>query len=136
VRRSEARLEHVSEGPETGCEVVLGQRRVAEQDALARRAPVVVVPVGREQLDRPLGGEARELPAPGPSGGELQELTEALTDLPRAGVPDEVYAEAVRHFDDAELGNLIGAIAAINAWNQVGVGTALRPSAEVAQAVA
>ena len=52
------------------------------------------------------------------------------------GVPDEVYAEAATHFDDAELGNLIGAIIAINAWNQVGVGTALRPPAEVEQAVA
>jgi AhpD family alkylhydroperoxidase len=63
-------------------------------------------------------------------------LTEALTDLPTNGVPDEVYTEAARHFDDAELGNLIGAIVAINAWNRVGVGTALRPPAEVGQAVA
>jgi len=63
-------------------------------------------------------------------------LTEALTDLRANGVPDEVYAEAATHFDDAELGNLIGAIIAINAWNQVGVGTALRPPAEVEQAVA
>jgi AhpD family alkylhydroperoxidase len=63
-------------------------------------------------------------------------LTEALTNLPAQGVSDEVYAEAAAHFDAAELGNLIGAVIAINAWNQVGVGTALRPSAEVAQAVA
>jgi AhpD family alkylhydroperoxidase len=63
-------------------------------------------------------------------------LTEALTDLPARGVPDEVYAEAARRFDDAELGNLIGAIIAINAWNRVGVGTALRPPAEVEQTVA
>ena len=63
-------------------------------------------------------------------------LTEALTSLAADGVPDEVYAEAAKHFDDAELGNLIGAIIAINAWNQVGVGTALRPPAEVGEAVA
>ena len=63
-------------------------------------------------------------------------LTEALTSLTADGVPDEVYAEAARHFDDPELGNLIGAIIAINAWNQVGVGTALRPPAEVEDAVA
>ena len=55
-------------------------------------------------------------------------LTEALTDLSRDGVPDEVYLEAARHFPDAELANLIGAIIAINAWNRVGVGLALRPA--------
>jgi AhpD family alkylhydroperoxidase len=58
-------------------------------------------------------------------------LTEALTSLPANGVPDEVYAEAARHFDDRELGNLIGAIISINAWNQVGVGTGLQPEVEV-----
>jgi AhpD family alkylhydroperoxidase len=55
-------------------------------------------------------------------------LTEALTDLPKDGVSDEVYAEAARHFPDTELANLIGAIIAINAWNRVGVGLALRPA--------
>ncbi len=55
-------------------------------------------------------------------------LTEALTDLSRDGVSDEVYTEAARHFPDAELANLIGAIIAINAWNRVGVGLALRPA--------
>jgi AhpD family alkylhydroperoxidase len=63
-------------------------------------------------------------------------LTEALTDLPAAGVPDDVYDEAARVFDDGELGNLIGAIIAINAWNRVGVGTALAPAPEVEEAVA
>ena len=61
-------------------------------------------------------------------------LTEALTDLPTNGAPDEVYAEAAAHFDDAELGNLIGAIIAINAWNRVGVGTKLAPELEPAAA--
>lgn len=55
-------------------------------------------------------------------------LTEALTDLSSGGVPDEIYAEAARHFPDGELANLIGAIIAINAWNRVGVGLALRPA--------
>ena len=39
-------------------------------------------------------------------------------------------------FSAAELGNLIGAIIAINAWNRVGVGTALAPPAEVDEAAA
>ena len=63
-------------------------------------------------------------------------LTEALVDLPARGVPDDVYEAAARQFDDAELGNLIGAIIAINAWNQVGVGTALQPAPEAEPAVA
>ena len=61
-------------------------------------------------------------------------LTEALTRLPEGGVADDVYAEAARHFDEAELGNLIGAIIAINAWNRVGVGTKLAPELEPAAA--
>ena len=54
-------------------------------------------------------------------------LTEAMTGLHATGVPDEVYAEAERHFPPEELGNLMGAIIAINAWNRVGVATALEP---------
>ncbi len=57
-------------------------------------------------------------------------LTDALTQLSVGGVPDDVYAEAVRYFDDTELGNLIGAIIAINAWNAVGVSTGLKPEVE------
>ena len=63
-------------------------------------------------------------------------LTEALTQLPVQGVPNEVYNEAARHFSPEELGNLIGAIIAINAWNRVGVATALHPAAEVGEAAA
>ena len=57
-------------------------------------------------------------------------LTEALTLLPVRGVDDEVYADAARHFPAEELGNLLGAIIAINAWNRVGVGTRLSPDPE------
>jgi AhpD family alkylhydroperoxidase len=63
-------------------------------------------------------------------------LTEVITRLPENGVPDAVYAEASRQFPDEEPGNLIGAIIAINAWNRVGVGTALAPPAEVGEAAA
>ena len=63
-------------------------------------------------------------------------LTEAMTQLPENGVPDEAYDAAARHFPERELGNLIGAIIAINAWNRVGVGTALAPPAEVDEAAA
>ena len=55
-------------------------------------------------------------------------LTEAMTRLSAHGVPDDVYAAAAEAFDEVELGNLMGAIIAINAWNRVGVATALRPA--------
>jgi AhpD family alkylhydroperoxidase len=61
-------------------------------------------------------------------------LTDALTQLPLAGVPDDVYVEAARHFDETDLGNLVGAIIAINAWNAVGVATGLKPEVEVVTA--
>ena len=63
-------------------------------------------------------------------------LTEAMTLLPANGVPDDVYEDAAREFSPEELGNLIGAIIAINAWNRVGVGTGMQPPAELPTAVA
>src|SRR6185369_10267399 len=50
-------------------------------------------------------------------------LTEALTRISdRADpVPDEVWGEADRHFDEAELAALILAIANINVWNRLNV---------------
>ena len=55
------------------------------------------------------------------------ELTEALTRMPEGGVPDETYERAARRFSDGELGQLLGVIVAMNAWNRVGVGTGLQP---------
>jgi AhpD family alkylhydroperoxidase len=63
-------------------------------------------------------------------------LTEAMTLLPAQGVPDDVYEDAARQFSPDELGNLIGAIIAINAWNRVGVATGMQPPAELPTAVA
>ncbi|MFI8961296.1 carboxymuconolactone decarboxylase family protein [Streptomyces sp. NPDC053493] len=48
-------------------------------------------------------------------------LTEAVTVLTDGFVPDEVYAEAAAHFEEAELAHVIGAITVINAWNRIGV---------------
>ena len=52
-------------------------------------------------------------------------LTEAMTRLPERGVPGDVYERAAAHFGDEELGQLMGVIIAINAWNRVGVATAI-----------
>ena len=48
-------------------------------------------------------------------------LTEAVTRLAdRADpVPDEVWEEAARHYDESQLGGLVIAIASINAWNRI-----------------
>ncbi|MDG4862302.1 carboxymuconolactone decarboxylase family protein [Streptomyces sp. T-3] len=51
------------------------------------------------------------------------ELTEAVTVLTDGFVPDEVYARAAEQFEEAELAQLIAAIATINAWNRFGVST-------------
>ncbi|WP_069885733.1 carboxymuconolactone decarboxylase family protein [Streptomyces luteocolor] len=51
------------------------------------------------------------------------ELTEAITVLTDGFVPDEVYEKAARHFEEAELTQLIAAITVINAWNRFGVST-------------
>src|SRR6478735_5284770 len=55
------------------------------------------------------------------------ELTEAVTVLTDGFVPDEVYAKAAEHFEEAELAQLIAAITVINAWNRFGVTARLTP---------
>ena len=55
------------------------------------------------------------------------ELTEAITMLTHAGVPDDVYAKAVEEFSESEMAYLIGAITMINAWNRFGVATRMVP---------
>ena len=52
-------------------------------------------------------------------------LTEAVTRLSdRADpVPDEIWDEAARHYDEKALAALVLAIAAINVWNRVNVAT-------------
>ena len=52
-------------------------------------------------------------------------LTEAVTRIAdRADpVPDEVWDEAARHYDEAQLGALVVAIAGINTWNRINAAT-------------
>ena len=47
--------------------------------------------------------------------------TEAVTQIAVAGVPDELYAEARRHFDEKQLVDLTLAVVAINGWNRMNV---------------
>ena len=50
-------------------------------------------------------------------------LTEAATLLPHPGepVPDDVWAEAAKHFDERRLAALVLDIASINLWNRLNV---------------
>ena len=52
-------------------------------------------------------------------------LTEAATRLADSSdpVPDEVWDEAARHYDEAQLAALVISIATINAWNRINAAT-------------
>ncbi|RLK54940.1 carboxymuconolactone decarboxylase family protein [Actinokineospora cianjurensis] len=48
-------------------------------------------------------------------------LTEAITDVIGSHVPDDVYAEAARVFDEATLAKVVMAATLINTWNRLGI---------------
>jgi AhpD family alkylhydroperoxidase len=52
-------------------------------------------------------------------------LTEAVTRIADRSdpVPDDVWAEAARHYDEQELAALVLTIAGINAWNRINAAT-------------
>lgn len=56
---------------------------------------------------------------------------EALTDLPRNDVADELYADVRQHFSEEELVNLTMAILAINGWNRLSVAFRTPPGSYV-----
>jgi alkylhydroperoxidase family enzyme len=57
-------------------------------------------------------------------------LTEAVTQVGRAGVPDAVYARAATHFDGPELARLLALIFTINIWNRIAISTAKVPGTD------
>ena len=61
--------------------------------------------------------------APFYSGRERAALAwaEAVTLVSQTRVPDDVYAEARRHFSEKELVNLTWAVVTINGWNRVAI---------------
>ncbi|EFL31391.1 alkylhydroperoxidase [Streptomyces viridochromogenes DSM 40736] len=50
-------------------------------------------------------------------------LTEAMTLVADAGVPDDVYAQAASHFEERELAQVLALICTINTWNRVALST-------------
>lgn len=63
----------------------------------------------------------REAPYYTPRERAALAWTESVTDLGRTGVPDDVYAEVRRHFDEKEVVDLTMAVIAINGWNRLAV---------------
>ncbi|GIH04678.1 alkyl hydroperoxide reductase AhpD [Rhizocola hellebori] len=55
------------------------------------------------------------------------ELTEAMTRLPEAGVPDDLYNRVAQVFTHEQIAALVMAIAVINAWNRLGVASGAMP---------
>jgi len=47
--------------------------------------------------------------------------TEAVTDIARGAVSDELYASTREHFTEVELVNLTMAVIAINGWNRLAI---------------
>lgn len=47
--------------------------------------------------------------------------TEAVTQVSTSGVPDDVYEQAMQHFEEKELVDLTLAIVAINGWNRMAI---------------
>jgi AhpD family alkylhydroperoxidase len=53
--------------------------------------------------------------------------TEVLTQLPAQGVPDDIYDRVRTQLSEQEISDLAFAIAAINAWNRLGIAFKLEP---------
>lgn len=50
-------------------------------------------------------------------------LTEAVTQIGAAGVPEDVWEQASKKFDEAAIVHLLMAISTINVWNRLAVST-------------
>ena len=54
-------------------------------------------------------------------------LTDAVTQIAQAGVPDKVYEEVSHHFSEVEIAQLLMVLVTINAWNRIAITTQLVP---------
>jgi AhpD family alkylhydroperoxidase len=75
----------------------------------------------------------RETPNFTPAERAALALTEATTRLADKAdaVPDDVWAEAAKHFDEKQLAALVLQIANINVWNRLNVATAQQAGVHV-----
>jgi alkylhydroperoxidase family enzyme len=63
----------------------------------------------------------RETPFYSPRERMALAWTEAVTELGREGVPDNLFSEAKEHFTERELVDLTMVVIAINSWNRLAV---------------
>jgi AhpD family alkylhydroperoxidase len=63
----------------------------------------------------------REAPFYSPREQAALAWTEAVTDIGRAGVSDDLYRQARESFAEKELVNLTMAVVAINGWNRLAI---------------
>ena len=80
-----------------------------------------------EETDERLFAVAARRDAPYFTGAEraalaLAEAATRLSDRPDP-VPDEIWDEAARHYDERALASLVVAIATVNSWNRLNVTT-------------
>lgn len=54
-------------------------------------------------------------------------LTEAVVRIADAGVPQDVYDEARRHFSESEYIAIVMAVNAIGSWNRIAISTGMFP---------
>ena len=54
---------------------------------------------------------------------------EAVTRVSETHVPDEIYEEARKHFNEKELADLTLAVIAINGWNRLAIAARTTPGA-------
>jgi AhpD family alkylhydroperoxidase len=69
----------------------------------------------------------RETPFFTPEERAVLALTESITLVATSNVPDEVYNEVRKYFNEVETSEIIMQIVTINAWNRIGVATRLMP---------
>ncbi|WP_261303271.1 carboxymuconolactone decarboxylase family protein [Paenibacillus andongensis] len=72
----------------------------------------------------------REAPFYSDKERALLELTETVTRISENGVPQAVYENVRKHFDEKEYVVLIMAINIINAWNRIAISTGMFPAAQ------
>lgn len=69
----------------------------------------------------------REAPCYTPAERAALAFTEAVTLLSQAGVPDDVWDDAIAELGEAMTTKLLWLVVAINAWNRLGVATHAEP---------
>jgi AhpD family alkylhydroperoxidase len=119
VPRSTLELVHLRVGQLNGCSVCVDMHARALKKLGESEARIAVLAAWREA---PYYTEAER------AALTLAEAATRLSDRADA-VPDAVWKEAARHFDEAQLGALVMAIALDNLWNRLNV-TTRQPSGD------